>query len=62
MTNSFDAEECATGAILKAIADYKTLVGKESEALKAFLGWTYRNLDAESIMERGEQLEQEFGD
>ncbi len=30
--------------------------------MKAFLGWTYKNLDAESIMERGEQLEQKFGD
>ncbi len=52
----FDAEECAIGAILKAIADYKTLTGEESPAMKAFLGWTYKNLDAESIMERGSSL------
>jgi hypothetical protein len=58
----FDAEECATGAILKAIADYKTLTGEESAPMKAFLGWTYKNLDAESIMERGSQLEKEFGE
>ncbi len=52
----FDGEECAIGAILKAIADYKTLTGEESPAMKAFLGWTYKNLDAESIMERGSSL------
>jgi hypothetical protein len=31
----FDAEECATGAIPKAIAYYETLIGEESAAMKA---------------------------
>jgi hypothetical protein len=47
----FDAEECATAAILKAIADYQTLTGEKSDAMKAFLGWCYRNLDQEDIEE-----------
>lgn len=42
---SFDAEECATAAILQAIADYKTLTGEEPNSMKAFLAWTYVNLD-----------------
>ncbi|OYV75220.1 MAG: hypothetical protein B7Z66_13820 [Chromatiales bacterium 21-64-14] len=42
----FDAEECALGAILKAITDYKTLTGDVSAAMKALLGWTCQNLDA----------------
>jgi hypothetical protein len=58
----FDAEECALGVIVKAISDYKTFTGDESPAMKAFLGWTYQNLDAKTIMERGKELEDEFGD
>ncbi len=30
--------------------------------MRTFLGWTYKNLDAESIMERGRRLEKEFGE
>jgi hypothetical protein len=55
-------EECATGAILKAIADSRTLTGEESAAMKVFLGWTYKHLDSETIMERGKQLEKELGE
>jgi hypothetical protein len=47
----FDAEECALAAILKAMADYKTLTSKHSEAMKAFLAWTYENLDSKKIMD-----------
>ncbi len=48
----FDAEESAIAAILKAIIDYKTLTGEHSPAMKAFIGWTYVNLDSASIMEK----------
>lgn len=51
----FDAEECALGAILKALADYKTLTGEESQAMKAFLAWTYLNLDADAVMKGHEE-------
>jgi hypothetical protein len=46
----FDAEEAAIGAILKAIADYQTLAGERSQAMNAFLGWCYQNLDSDAIM------------
>lgn len=52
----FDAEECALAAILKALADYKRLTGEETEAMKAFLAWTYLNLDSAKIMENYEKL------
>lgn len=45
-----DAEEAATGAILKAIADYQTLTAERSPAMNAFLGWCYQNLDLEALM------------
>ena len=47
----FDAEECALAAILKAMVDYKTLIGEHTEAMKAFLAWTYLNLDSAKIMD-----------
>jgi hypothetical protein len=46
----FDAEECALAAILKAMVDYKTLTGEHTGAMKAFLAWTYQNLDSEKLM------------
>ena len=52
----FDAEECATAAILKAMVDYKTLTGHHTAAMQAFLGWCYHNLDAPKIMENFEKL------
>lgn len=52
----FDAEECAISAILKALVDYKTLTGKHTEAMNAFLAWTYQNLDSEKIMESYEKV------
>ena len=53
----FDAEECAMGAILKAIADYKTLTHTESAAMKAFIAWTYVNLDSDEVMKRYKETE-----
>jgi hypothetical protein len=46
----FDAEEAATGAILKAIADYQVLTGERSGSMNAFLAWCYQNLDSASIL------------
>lgn len=57
----FDAEECAMGAILKAIADYKTLTGEETAGMKAFLAWTFLNLDSAQIMEDGKKITEAFG-
>lgn len=56
----FDVEECALAAILKAIADYKTLTGKNTEAMTAFLAWTYQNLDSEKIMENYKKAPEEI--
>lgn len=52
----FDAEECALAAILKAIADYKTLTGEETGEMKAFLAWCYVNLESSEIMESYQKL------
>lgn len=56
----FDAEECAMAAILKAMADYKTLTGKHTEAMNAFYAWTYQNLDSARIMENYEKVPEKF--
>lgn len=47
----FDAEECAIAAILKSMVDYKTLTGEHTDAMKAFLAWTYQNLNSAKIMD-----------
>jgi hypothetical protein len=51
-----DAEECALAAILKAIVDYKTLTGDETEAIRAMFAWCYRNLESEQMMKEYEEL------
>lgn len=51
----FDAEECALAAILKAMADYRTLTGKHTDAMNAFLAWTHLNLDSAKLMENYEK-------
>ena len=56
----FDAEECALAAILKAMADYKTLTGKHTKAMTAFLAWTYQNLDSAKIMENYEKAAEQL--
>jgi len=48
---NMDAEENALAAILKAIVDFKTLTGKFSPAMNAFMSWCYVNLDSAEIME-----------
>lgn len=42
---SFDAEECALGAISKAIANYSMLDGKNDKLIKGFWAWVRINLD-----------------
>ena len=52
---ALNPEECAVGAILKAVANYKQLVDKEPDFIKAFLYWTWQNLDRDKIMENYEK-------
>lgn len=40
-----DVEECALGSILKALANYVMLAGREKDFVKAFLAWVRLNLD-----------------
>lgn len=40
-----DVEECALGSILKALANYVILAGREKDFVKAFLAWVRLNLD-----------------
>ena len=41
----FEPEECALAAILKAIANYVQLGGRNSGAVLAFMAWMKLNLD-----------------
>ena len=38
-------DECALGAILKALANYVIISGREKDCVKAFLAWVQINLD-----------------
>lgn len=40
-----DLEECALGAVLKAIANYVTLGGRKKDFVIAFMAWVKLNLD-----------------
>lgn len=40
-----DVSECALGAILKALANYVTIAGREKHFVNAFLAWVRLNLD-----------------
>ncbi len=51
-----DAEECALAAILKAVVDYKTFTGEETDAMKALFGWCYKNLESEQMMKEYDEL------
>ncbi len=51
-----DAEECALAAIMKAIVDYKTLTGSETDAMKALFAWCYQNLESEQMLKEYEGL------
>jgi hypothetical protein len=40
-----DVDECALGAILKALANYVKIAGREKDFVQAFLAWVRLNLD-----------------
>ena len=40
-----DVDECALGAILKAVANYVIIGGRDKDFIKAFLAWVRLNLD-----------------
>jgi hypothetical protein len=40
-----DLDACALGAILKALANYVRIAGREKNFVKAFLAWIRLNLD-----------------
>lgn len=40
-----DVEECALGAILKALANYVILAGRNKDFVQAFMAWVQLNLD-----------------
>jgi len=42
---AFDPEECALAAILKAIANYVQLGGRNKDSVLAFMAWVKLNLD-----------------
>src|SRR5437899_638074 len=45
-----DAEECALAAIVKAVVDYKTCTGNETDAMKALFSWGNTNLESEQML------------
>lgn len=42
-----DPEECALGSILKALANFVSLAGKQHDFVQAFMAWVQLNLDPE---------------
>lgn len=40
-----DVDECALGAILKALANYVIIAGRDKDFVQAFLAWVQLNLD-----------------
>jgi hypothetical protein len=42
---TMDVEGCALGAILKALANYVQIAGRNKDFVKAFLAWVLLNLD-----------------
>ena len=52
----FNVDECAVGAILKAVANYRKLVESDPDFIKAFFAWTWQNMDGPAIMEKSKNL------
>lgn len=42
---NIEPEECALGAILKALVNYTIIAGKNKEIVQAFMAWVRLNLD-----------------
>jgi len=51
-----DVDECAVGAILKAVANYRKLVESDPDFIKAFFAWTWQNMDGPKVMEASKLL------
>ncbi|MHB1586804.1 MAG: hypothetical protein ACYCRH_03515 [Acidiferrobacteraceae bacterium] len=47
-----DLEKNAVDALCRAISDYISLNGQDEPFVKAFLGWTWKNTDGPTLMER----------
>jgi hypothetical protein len=47
---TLDSDQCALGAILKAMANLKKLTTEDPPYVKAMLAWTWQNLQGERIM------------
>lgn len=50
-TVELDLEKMAFDAVVRALADYITLYGKDDHFVKAFLSWSWKNKDGQSLME-----------
>lgn len=46
-----DLEKMAIDALCRAITDYTVLNGQDEPFVKAFLGWTWKNMDGAALME-----------
>ncbi len=46
-----DLDKMAIDALTRALADYITLNGKEDHFVKAFLSWSWKNMDGHALME-----------
>jgi len=51
-----NVDECAVGAILKAVANYRKLVENDPDFIKAFFAWTWQNMNGPEIMEASKAL------
>ena len=46
-----DLDKMAVDALIRALADYIALNGQEDPFVKAFLSWSWNNMDGHSLME-----------
>lgn len=42
---NIDVDECALGAVLKALANYTSIAGQDKDFVQAFLTWVRLNID-----------------
>jgi urocanate hydratase len=55
-TIDLDLEKLAVDALTKAVVDYIRLFGQEEPFIKAFLSWTWKNMDGPTIMDNFKKL------
>jgi len=46
-----DLDKSAADSLIRALSDYITLYGKEESFVKAFLRWSWKNMDSQMIMD-----------